>query len=280
MLEKAEVPVTPVTEIEKRLEVIAGNEGLSQAFSCFWLVVLPFCENDDTSIDDISAHSEMRLTKKGYCKFNRNMYIALTDNRNLESQKNYVEMRWSIDMKHMSVLEAVQKQQEKEEARERDNDRKDKKLAHLVLDENTDESSNREHKNRSEPILMSKAAFFNSLYDILDVWAEMLDPKYYAVFAWSLLNSIADTNVYPPKLREPNQVTCTTTLDNEAAMWELFVKTGEVRHSLSLSSKAMAKVPEVLRRLAARKKGTTLSNEKFSFYIYDVRKNEKSGPCP
>ena len=34
---------------------------------------------------------------------------------------------------------------------------------------------------------MKKEDFFNMLYNILDVWAVLLDKSYYAVFAWSLL---------------------------------------------------------------------------------------------
>lgn len=265
MLEKAEIPVTPLEEIERRLKVIEANEGLSEAFSCLWLAVLPYCEDDDTDTNNASIHVNMRLTKKGYYKFNRNMYVALTDNRNLESQKSYIDTRWAIDTKHMSVLEAVEKEQEREEAREakKRKEKARKAPAYLVLDDSTDydrKQSKGEDENGSTALLMSKTAFYNSIYDILDVWAELLDPKYYAIFAWSLLDSIADTTVYPPKLRAPNEVACTTKLDNEATMWDKFVRTGELRHSLSVGAKSMEKVPQVIRRLAARKKGTTVSS--------------------
>lgn len=44
----------------------------------------------------------------------------------------------------------------------------------------------------------------------------MVDPTYYAAFAWALLDSIADTTVLPPKLRPHREMRCITRVQNEA----------------------------------------------------------------
>jgi hypothetical protein len=47
------------------------------------------------------------------------------------------------------------------------------------------------------------------------MWTEVVNPNYYAAFAWALLDSIADTTAHPPKLRPLREIRCVTKLDNE-----------------------------------------------------------------
>jgi hypothetical protein len=44
----------------------------------------------------------------------------------------------------------------------------------------------------------------------------MVDPTYYAAFAWALLDAIADTSSVPPKLRPHREMRCITKVQNEA----------------------------------------------------------------
>ena len=50
----------------------------------------------------------------------------------------------------------------------------------------------------------------------LETWTEVVNPSHYAAFAWTLLDSIADTSTHPPKLRPFREVRCITKLENEA----------------------------------------------------------------
>jgi hypothetical protein len=95
-----------------------------------------------------------------------------------------------------------------------------------------------------------------------------VDPTYYAAFAWALLDSIADTNVQPPKLRPHREMRCITRVQNEAVrrLWLYYafnrlvtsvrtiilqnmirdyVKTKRVRAALSIENEMMQRIPEV-----------------------------------
>jgi hypothetical protein len=48
----------------------------------------------------------------------------------------------------------------------------------------------------------------------------MVDPTYYAAFAWALLDAIADTSAVPPKLRPHREMRCITKVQNEAVRGE------------------------------------------------------------
>lgn len=49
-----------------------------------------------------------------------------------------------------------------------------------------------------------------------ETWSEIIDPYYYAAFAWALLDSIANTTVHPPKIRPFREIKCITKIENEA----------------------------------------------------------------
>ena len=64
---------------------------------------------------------------------------------------------------------------------------------------------------------INQTAFCDVLFETIDTWSEILDPSYYAAFAWSLLDSIADVSKQPPRLRSRREIKCFTKLQNEAA---------------------------------------------------------------
>jgi hypothetical protein len=61
-----------------------------------------------------------------------------------------------------------------------------------------------------------KQGFFDLLFETIETWAEVVNPSYFAAFAWALLDSIADTHANPPKLRPLREIRCITKLENEA----------------------------------------------------------------
>ena len=280
------------TEEEKQIRYAAlkQNQGLCDVFDLFWLLVLPFCELDpiektriiearkkngtdrkrrgalgsgsqsqsfvsgmtgDTNDTNIEEPKVVYLTRKGYVRFYVNIYIALTDNRNEKQYIKHAKDAWEQEM-----LVAINEQRA------------------LMYDDDDDASivgslaSNESPKNmigdkrvNTRKVTMSKERFFSNLYDILDVWAELLDPKYQTIFAWSLLESVADLQAYPPKLKLPRAVTCNTHISNEANMLSSFLGGEKQRSYLSVKNDVVTRMPEVLSRLAARKKGGTLSEE-------------------
>lgn len=52
--------------------------------------------------------------------------------------------------------------------------------------------------------------FFNT-----ELWTQVISASYYAAFAWSLLDSVADTHSSPPRLRPLREVECIVTLNND-----------------------------------------------------------------
>lgn len=297
ILDKAELPPLTEEEMKKRMDIIEGNPGLLEVFNAFWVTVLYYTIDDDVDVNNAGVLVNQRLDKKGYFKFNRNIYIALTDQRSLEKQDNYLETRWCIDTRHITEDEALAAADddggfEMAEDKKKKVNRRESDLAgsrktfsvNVILDEGDAikrrasemlpsvrrEMTRRDPRNKiqkditnsrlaSRGVKMKKEDFFHMLYNILDIWAELLDKQYYAVFAWSLLESIADTTVYPPKLRAANEVTCTTKIENEAGMWANYVQTGKVRHALSVQADTVEKIPGCIRRLAARKKAKQIS---------------------
>ena len=107
--------------------------------------------------------------------------------------------------------------------------------------------------------VISKKKFYCSVFEVLDTWAELMNPEYYAIFAWSILESVGDTVTYPPQLRLPMEVPSCTNIDNEISMLLNFNEGKDRRHFLTVPNTIISRVPETLARLAARKKGTTIN---------------------
>lgn len=51
---------------------------------------------------------------------------------------------------------------------------------------------------------------------LAEVYSDIVNPSFFAAFAWALLDSIADTSHHPPKLRPLREIECITTLESEA----------------------------------------------------------------
>ena len=49
----------------------------------------------------------------------------------------------------------------------------------------------------------------------LDLWTDIVSPNFYAAFAWSLLDSIADTEQNPPRLRPLREISCIIVMEDE-----------------------------------------------------------------
>eukprot|EP01032_Pedospumella_encystans_P014684 gene14684-16846_t len=107
---------------------------------------------------------------------------------------------------------------------------------------------------------LNKIAFFDMLFELIETWTEIVDPTYYAAFAWALLDSIADTTAQPPKLRPLREMRCITKMDNESSMLKAYVNKKKVRAALSIESEMMERIPEVQKRLHARRHGRNLDD--------------------
>ena len=108
---------------------------------------------------------------------------------------------------------------------------------------------------------LTQLAFFDYLYDTIDTWTELLDPSYYSTFAWSLLDAIADTRLYPPCFRRVREVVCCTRIENEAKMVQTYSDSSKVRASISITTAALQRTPAVIKRLMARKKAAMISDD-------------------
>ena len=61
---------------------------------------------------------------------------------------------------------------------------------------------------------LDRLAFFDMLYEFIETWSVLIDPKHYAAFAWAYLDSIADTSKFPPKFRVNADIKCILTCMN------------------------------------------------------------------
>ena len=126
---------------------------------------------------------------------------------------------------------------------------------------------------------LNQLAFFDYLYDTIDTWTELLDPAYYATFAWSLLDAICDTSVYPPVFRHAKAVLCCTRIENEARMVQTYTAGNKVRASLTLASDSLRRAPDVIRRLMARKKATLIDEAEANAIKVSAKKT-RAPPAP
>lgn len=267
--------------LEERMSTFHKNKGLRDVFQLFWYLVLPYCISDE---DDDNF-----LTKKGYIKFNCNLYVALTGTRDKDKVLRHAEMNWQEDTREpprktraernkeellkfskkgggrSSLLTMSSRMSEIQMEEEKENE-----LGFFFGDENYEPPDGVEIMDApdyfhlpegSRLTVISKRKFYCSMFEILDTWAELMNPEYYAIFAWSILESVGDTVAYPPVLRPINEVPCCTNVDNEITMYVNFSQAAERRHFLTVPNTIVSHVPETLARLAARKKGTTLSEQ-------------------
>jgi len=107
---------------------------------------------------------------------------------------------------------------------------------------------------------LNKLAFFDLFYDLIDTWTEVVTPDYYATFAWSLLDSVADLHASPPHLRPISEVTCCTNLMNEGGMVQQFMFDTNLRALVAVSAKSLERLPEAIKRVMSRKKAQVMSD--------------------
>lgn len=128
------------------------------------------------------------LSKEGYIKFNRAILIALGGFKSFEDLQGMLESDWNHDK---TVFGPFDRQGFFDLLFE---------TIGAVLAENS----------------LSNEEIYNSFLFIIELWTEVVNPSHYAAFAWSLLDSVADTSVHPPKLRPFREIRCVTKLENEA----------------------------------------------------------------
>lgn len=94
---------------------------------------------------------------------------------------------------------------------------------------------------------LKKEAFFDYLFEIIETWSDLVQKDYYAAFAWTLLDSIADVSFNPPRLRPPREMRCIMKMPlNEAALLKTYMQDKKLRAALTIQADMMERVPEVI----------------------------------
>lgn len=106
---------------------------------------------------------------------------------------------------------------------------------------------------------ITEVVFYDILYDIIDTWTEIVDPLYYTAFTWALLDAIADTRQYPPRLRNKKGIKCIMKSSNEASMIRDYILDKPFRNKLIVDNECLKSIPDIQKRLLSRRVGTTLS---------------------
>lgn len=79
---------------------------------------------------------------------------------------------------------------------------------------------------------MNQIAFQNMLFELLHMWVDHTDePRSYAIFAWSMLKSIADLTNHPPVLRMRRAIPCIGNIP-EVDMYKEYVRDKEMRQKI------------------------------------------------
>ncbi len=256
-------------DLKMRMNLYHKNKGLQDVFKIFWFLVLPYCVRAEDDGQDY-------LTKTGYMKFNANMYVALTGCRDKRKCLRHSYLNWITETRDNQRSE---NQIDNEEKLLLAGDVDAAKAEVAVDNEKNEEEVTAAQKTFTPPpgvrllpaplqmnmkegallTCISKERFYSSLFEVLDTWAELMNPEYYAVFAWSLLESIGDTTIFPPKLRNPQKVKSVTNINNEMKMLTNFRDASKLRKQLTINDELISRIPEVLARMAARKKAKTIS---------------------
>lgn len=73
---------------------------------------------------------------------------------------------------------------------------------------------------------LNMESFFDMLFELIDTWSELVDLLFYAAFAWTLLDSVADVHKFPLRFRPLNEIPCITHYHNTAEVlgeWLRFI---------------------------------------------------------
>ena len=123
---------------------------------------------------------------------------------------------------------------------------------------------------------ITREAFNDIVFQIVDLYTEFMDPMYYQSFSWAVLDAIADLEKHPPRFKPLPQVPCIMKLDNEAAMVTAYINAKSEVAKLSIMNQWMERVPEVQKRFAGRRGGGTLETSNVDALIAVTRRNRKS----
>jgi hypothetical protein len=108
---------------------------------------------------------------------------------------------------------------------------------------------------------ITRAVFNDILFRMVELHTEYIDPMYYSAFAWALLDTVADLSRQPPKFRQFNHIECFMKGDNEGAMLSAYLNNDSQKaaSALKVSNEWMERVPDVMQRIGARKKGVEIT---------------------
>lgn len=107
---------------------------------------------------------------------------------------------------------------------------------------------------------INETAFYDILFEVIDNDVLFSNALYYASFSWTLLNSIADLNEIPPKIKPFRKISWMKN-ETEATMYESFLNQKELRRKINLAEKEYISLScNTSRRLASRKKGRKTVN--------------------
>lgn len=168
------------SEISARRTFLQKNKGLFDIFNTFWVTLMSY------TMDGF-------LSKEGYSKFHHVVEIALAGEATFASvDEQVMNADWTYDRLLYGNLNKV-----------------------AFFDMLFELIGTYHSMQQPTSTTDSKPASF-LLFISLETWTEIVDPTYYAAFAWALLDSIADTTVQPPKLRPLREMRCITKMENES----------------------------------------------------------------
>jgi len=67
---------------------------------------------------------------------------------------------------------------------------------------------------------MNQEAFYDMMYNVVTGWLDMFDTMSYCTMLWSIVDSVFDTSIYPPKFRLKRFIRCIISADNESKMMQ------------------------------------------------------------
>ncbi len=107
---------------------------------------------------------------------------------------------------------------------------------------------------------ITQAAFNDIIFQVVDMYTEYIDAMYYQSFSWAVLDAIANLEKSPPRLKPLAQVECIMKLENEAAMVTAYIDAKPEVAKLTIMNNWMERVPDVQKRMAARRGGNLIGD--------------------
>jgi hypothetical protein len=101
---------------------------------------------------------------------------------------------------------------------------------------------------------LNKEAFFDLLFELIEIWMRIINKQHHAAFAWVLLDSLVDISHDPIKLRKTREIRCLTE-SSEIEMYSSYIANKENLSNLNLTLESLKGVPDTQRRINERKWG-------------------------